>query len=314
MSDDRSNVIARAVLEQVGNLCAFPGCGQHQYLEITHILSRQPGGPRYDPGEPVGTGTANVIVLCPTHHHLVDAEPHRFSAVVLRKMRDAQLERARRRADADHGMGSQQQGLGSRPSDLAEALRIWDEHAAPQPEEYWHHLFEEIPELLVAAVPGDAVQLGSKCYVGGKSLDNRHGNIVDFIYTTRSTSNATLVEIKTPEAKLVGGAYRDVFMPSAELSGSVMQAFGYRDALLKNYYALANDPDSPRFRVFNPGVLVIIGNLERERPDERQRRSFDLFRYGLHGVVVVTFDELFAKVRDLVALIQQGQGAGSQQN
>lgn len=215
MSDDRSNVIARAVLEQAGNLCAFPGCGQRQYLEITHILSRQPGGPRYDPGEPVGTGTANVIVLCPTHHHLVDAEPHRFSAVVLRKMRDAQLERARRRTDADHGMGSQQQGLGSRPSDLAEALRIWDEHAAPQPEEYWHHLFEEIPELLVAAVPGDAVQLGSKCYVGGKSLDNRHGNIVDLIYTARSTSNATLVEIKTPEAKLVGGAYRDVFMPNA---------------------------------------------------------------------------------------------------
>lgn len=154
----------------------------------------------------------------------------------------------------------------------------------------------------------------SKCYVGGKSLDNPHGNIVDFIYTTRSTSNATFFEIKTPEAKLVGGAYRDVFMPSAQLSGSVMQAFGYRDALLKNYYALANDADSPLFRVFNPGVLVIIGNLECERPDERQRRSFDLFRYGLHGVVVVAFDERFAKVRDLVALIQQGHDAGSRQN
>ena len=61
-------------------------------------------------------------------------------------------------------------------------------------------------------------------------------------------------------------------------------------------------------------LMRIIGNLERERPDERQRRSFDLFHYGLHGLVVVTFDELFAKVRDLVALIQQGQGAGSQQN
>src|SRR6266851_512987 len=55
------------------------------------------------------------------------------------------------------------------------------------------------------------------------------------------TANVTLVEIKTPATRLIGDEYRKaVFAPSSALAGSVVQAWSYRDNLLKNYYALAN--------------------------------------------------------------------------
>lgn len=246
---------------------------------------------------------ANLIVLCPNHHRLVDGEPHRYSIETLGQMREAALARARA-ASENPGQGGQQQAAGVKPSSLAEALGVWEHRAGGENEDFWHRLFEDVPELLTVAVPGDTIQYGSKCYVGGKTVQNAGGNIVDFLYQRRSTLNVTLVEIKTPDTKLVGSAYRNAFVPAAELSGSVMQALGYRDSLQKDFYSLVRDRDAQALEVFNPRALVIVGNLETERLDASRRRSFELFRHALSDVIVLTFDELFRKVRDLVEIVE----------
>jgi len=138
----------------------------------------------------------------------------------------------------------------------------------------------------------------------GKAVRNIEGNVVDFLYQSRTTLSVTLVEIKRPAAKLVGSKYRHVWVPSAELTGSVMQALGYRDTLQKDYYSLVRDPDERAIRVFNPKVLIIIGDLDAESPTASQRRSFELFRNGLMDVIILTFDQLFAKVRDIVDMTE----------
>lgn len=67
-----------------GNRCAFPGC--HMPLidtisgkvigQICHIKARRPGEARYDPTL-VGKALhafENLILLCPTHHKIVDKD------------------------------------------------------------------------------------------------------------------------------------------------------------------------------------------------------------------------------------------------
>ena len=146
--------------------------------------------------------------------------------------------------------------------------------------------------------------INHKAYVGGKGIDNQGGNIVDFIYKNRLTENTVLIEIKTPSTKLLSGPYRDnVFSVSSELSGSVNQILTYKDELQKNYRDL-KDQSKVTFQVFNPKCIVIIGCLETEKFTTIQQRSFEIFRNDLRSVEILTFDELFNKIEQLVRLFQ----------
>lgn len=72
-----------------GNRCAFPGCEQslvgappgggeqHTIVgEEAHIRSSQEKGPRYDAGFPSASldSYENLLLLCPTHHTLIDSQ------------------------------------------------------------------------------------------------------------------------------------------------------------------------------------------------------------------------------------------------
>jgi nucleoside phosphorylase len=76
--------------------CAFQGCLNNLILdaggviaEVAHICASSPEGPRFDPsqGEEQRHGIENLILLCPTHHALVDANPKEYGAVALREMK-----------------------------------------------------------------------------------------------------------------------------------------------------------------------------------------------------------------------------------
>ncbi|MHB8087678.1 MAG: phosphorylase family protein, partial [Anaerolineaceae bacterium] len=57
--------------------------------EMCHINAASSGGPRYDPAK-VDSGQSesdNLIILCPTHHSLVDQDQTTYTAEVLRQMK-----------------------------------------------------------------------------------------------------------------------------------------------------------------------------------------------------------------------------------
>jgi hypothetical protein len=108
------DVVTRKLLwGHAGNECAFPGCSQalitnlgsdeSQVLEDAgavigeeaHIRSGRQEGPRYDPTYPEDKidGYQNLLLLCPTHHAIVDKNDGRgFSVVELVKIkRDHEL-------------------------------------------------------------------------------------------------------------------------------------------------------------------------------------------------------------------------------
>jgi hypothetical protein len=79
--------------------CSFPGCHEICIAEATsadeaaaigdvaHIVAHSPNGPRGDPDFPPDAldTYANWILLCPTHHRVVDAQPESYDSATLRR-------------------------------------------------------------------------------------------------------------------------------------------------------------------------------------------------------------------------------------
>jgi hypothetical protein len=303
-----TGVTKRTLLAKSGNKCAFPDCDAElvdsagRFLgTICHIEALAPGGPRYNPNRTIQelSSLDNLIALCPYHHVLVDAEPFIYTAERLRAIKDTHEKNVEKASAVFSVQPIRFDKIAAVP--FRDAFGIWQQNRANGDEEFWQRFFCENPHIIAQAVPNHIIMLGQKCYVGGKSIENQGGNIVDFLYATSSSKCVVLVEIKTPITKLVGCQYRsNAYSLTEELTGSVVQVLNYRDELLKNYYSLSGQESPIQFSAFNPRCLVVAGNLENL--SAVQRKSFELFRSNSSAVVIVTFDELFAKVQDLIDL------------
>lgn len=190
---------------------------------------------------------------------------------------------------------------------LKRALDVWDGNQDNDKEEFWQHqLLEKVPVLLQQLFAYPVVVMEDKAYVGGKRIDNKGGRLADFLLMNKLTRNTALIEIKTPCTGLLGGEYRDdVFPPSHDLVGATTQVLSYRDSLSKDFYGLAHESGG-NFEVWQPPCIVLAGHTKRELIDRPRRRCFELYRRGLHGVEVVSFDELFERGKNLVKLLEDG--------
>jgi hypothetical protein len=189
-------------------------------------------------------------------------------------------------------------------SSLKNVLSIWRANQENDNEEFWQQTLSQNSFVFAQLFAFPVIIIEDKAYLGGKGISNRGGNIVDFLCANNLTRDTALIEIKTPQTKLLGSQYRgDVYNISSELSGSVIQVANYQRSLLQNYIILANHAEES-FEAFNPKSIIIIGNIQNELIEERKKKSFELFRAGLNDVQIVTYDELFGKVEFLIALLQ----------
>ncbi len=266
--------------------------------EIAHIVASHAGGPRYDPTVKriICNTEENLILLCPTHHAVIDREPANYHTDWLRHAKAAHELRVLGEIEiAPPNIDVQT------ISTFHESLAFWNDNRQNHEEEIWQSFFDANPFVLSQAVPDHIIKIGDKCYVGGKSIANSGGNIIDFLFETKITKNVVLIEIKHPGTKLIGKKYRtNAFSMSDALSGSIVQVLNYRDDLLKNYFSLIGQNPDLEFSAFNPQCIVLAGDLGGENPNANQRRSFELFRNSLSNVRVLSYDELFGKVKDLI--------------
>jgi hypothetical protein len=94
-----SEAILKILFGKSGNVCAFPDCRTHLIADvadaskplgqIAHIIAAEDIGPRGDPDiTPEERNSAsNYILLCPTHHSLIDKFPCQYNVSVLREMK-----------------------------------------------------------------------------------------------------------------------------------------------------------------------------------------------------------------------------------
>ena len=188
-------------------------------------------------------------------------------------------------------------------ANLRSVLKTWSANAENKDEEFWQSLFARHSFVLSQLFAYPVVLIKGKAYVGGKDLSNSGGNIVDFLYKTQSSGAAVLIEIKTPQTQLLGAEYRQgVFPASTDLSGAISQVLEYSESLSTEYHSLKRADDC--LSAARPYCVVILGNASKQLVGDAKRRSFERFRERLVGVRVLTFDEVFQRIEELVALLE----------
>lgn len=146
-----------------GNQCAHPDCDQELVdIEaefvigvIAHIHAESPGGPRYDPdmSEEERSSVSNLMVLCPTHHTMIDQNPGEYPAELLKDWKQEHEQKATPPADLPNHVLEQLETEGPDPHEVlreweADVLERWetlvkDEYDAIEdsPYEHGHYTF-----------------------------------------------------------------------------------------------------------------------------------------------------------------------------
>lgn len=180
-------------------------------------------------------------------------------------------------------------------------------------EESWQRFLTANAFILRLAFGVPVLLFQGQATVGGRSYGGSGDKRSDFLLRAASTGNLSIVEIKTPQADLLAKKeYRGgIYAPSQDLSGAVAQVLDQRWQLQRNNTQLRDDderqakpdvPDKgPRPEAYAIQCVVIAGKSPRE---PNTKKSFELYRNGLAGVLVLTFDELLLKLETLLELLR----------
>jgi hypothetical protein len=179
----------------------------------------------------------------------------------------------------------------------------WLKNRANSSEAFWQQTLEERNFVLSQLFAYPVLAFGSKTYVGGKQFSNKGGKYPDLILSAPSTNSLLVLEIKTPITRLLDKEYRGgVFPFSGELQGAITQVLRYRQALMRDFTSLTSESEN-RPTLGEPRCIVIAGS-SNELTTIAHRECFELQRERLNGVSVITYDELFGKLNDLVQLLE----------
>jgi hypothetical protein len=187
---------------------------------------------------------------------------------------------------------------------LKATLATWRMNQTNSDEDEWQKLLEDSVYVLSQVLSFPLVIIANKPYLGGKGIDNKGGKYSDFLAANALTRSAVIVEIKTPMTPLLCGEYRDDVYPfSEELSGAIAQVLHQRRTFLGNHSALYKES---AHETSPAGIccVVVAGNIVGQLSDGTLKENFEMQRQSLHGVTVLTYDELFRKIEDLIGLIE----------
>lgn len=191
--------------------------------------------------------------------------------------------------------------IGQSAKRVVDMLRTWDGNRENSDEAFWQATFKENVYALsqVFAVP--LVFIKDAAYVGGMNISRKNAKLADYLFSLESSGEAVLIEIKTPVTKLLGAKYRGTYRPSAEITGTMMQALDYRGTLVKHLSSVT-EGSNHKLEAFGPRCVVIAGNGSAQLNSQEKRYAFEQFRTNSKDVEFVTYDELFRKLEVLASL------------
>jgi hypothetical protein len=177
-------------------------------------------------------------------------------------------------------------------------------------ESQWQTFFKSNPFVLSLAFPYPVVLIQDQAHVGGTMLRGSGESIVDFLFAQRFTGSLALIEIKRPSTKLIENkTFRgDLYAPHRELTSAMAQVLDQRFQLLNNFATKAHDLALKDTHVSAVHCIVIAGTTPITI---EEKRSLDLFRHASKDVVVVAFDELLDKLREILRLMSGSTAACS---
>jgi hypothetical protein len=174
-------------------------------------------------------------------------------------------------------------------------------------EKRWEMFFKDNFWIISNLFSLPVALFANQAYVGGKEIFNIHGKVTDFLFKNSLTDNLSVIEHKTHKAPLLAKRpYRgdDVYALSEELSGAINQVLDQRQNLLNEFHSLRSKGGKDAwFEAYSSKCLIIAGTL-KDLPSKGQR-SFELMRNSIHGVEIITFDEVLKKIEVFVSMLKQ---------
>ncbi len=165
-------------------------------------------------------------------------------------------------------------------------------------ESHWQELFSNNPFILSLAFGYPTIKIRDQAFVGGRRISGSGDSICDFLSKNALTNNTCLFEIKKPGTNLLNKAeYRDgIYTPSAEFSGAITQLSDQIYKFQKNISSLKEDSRLYDIETFAVHGILVAGVTPS---DLARQKSFELFRSNLKNILVITFDELLEKLKQL---------------
>lgn len=169
-------------------------------------------------------------------------------------------------------------------------------------ERHWQSFFLVNPFVLSLAFAVPSMMIQDNPYVGGARFNKSGGKIADFLLATASTGNLAIIEIKKPGSELLTRtAYRDnVHAASAELSGAVVQILDQRFNLHKTLLNLKEESGLYDIHAYSVRCIVVLGLTPSST---HEKKSFELVRNSFSDVMIVTFDELLGRLKEIYKVL-----------
>ena len=165
-------------------------------------------------------------------------------------------------------------------------------------EKDWQTFFEDHGWILSNLFPFPVILYDREAYVGGKTLENKEGRVVDFLYHNGFQDNYALLEIKTHNKKLLKNTpYRkpSTYAAHEDLSGAIAQCLDQKNTFISEF--------GQKYKIHDPKSLLITGNKSKLKDD--QTASFELTRSNQKNIEIITFDELLGKIKGLHKILKK---------
>ncbi|NQU77617.1 DUF4263 domain-containing protein [Candidatus Falkowbacteria bacterium] len=195
--------------------------------------------------------------------------------------------------------------LMKRREKLSEFKGALDTHSTD--EGWWQDFFEQNKWIFGYGLNYEILkQQQSQPNYGGTRVDGRGGQRGDNLMATTGDLNFTvLVEIKTPATQLLQGV-KEIRSGAWSLSKDLTDALSQIQVNIQTWEKQGSEQPDNRDKLENisvftvkPKGIIVVGSLGQLN-DRNRRETFQRFRKSIHGIDIITFDELFERAKFIV--------------
>ncbi len=192
-----------------------------------------------------------------------------------------------------------------RKSRLEEFKRGLDEK---RDESFWREFFDSNKWIFGYGLDYRILRIEhSQAHVSGVGLNGTGGKIPDYAVSTSGDARfMVFVEIKTAETPLLAGSKpqrNGAWKLSRPLVDGLTQVQGCIQEWNSHGSKQNDNVEEMRrknIRSIQPKAILVIGCLAEIKETLTKLTTFELFRQSLHGVEIITFDELYERAKFIV--------------
>ena len=175
-------------------------------------------------------------------------------------------------------------------------------------EAWWQKFFEENKWIFGYGLNYEILkEQTSQPNYGGAGFDRKGGQKGDYLESTVGDLCFTvLVEIKTPKTPLLQGV-TEIRNGAWSLSKNLTDTISQIQANIQTWENSGSREDINRDKLeeesvytIKPKGIIVIGNLKQLKDNRHKWETFQRFRKSIHGIEIITFDELYNRAKFIV--------------